>query len=119
MGKEKPAFICIIGVDGVGKTAHVQKLLKNLKNNGVRCKYTWFRFYNFLSLLLLAYCRLVALTVYETRNGQRIWRHDFYKSKIICVTTFSDNKIIRVIVSSGANCYREDLKKIAYSLELK
>ncbi|MHA1254407.1 MAG: PsbP-related protein, partial [Promethearchaeota archaeon] len=46
-------------------------------------------------------------------------RRGFYKYKILCVTVFSDNKIIRIIVSSVANCYREDLKKIVYSLELK
>jgi len=41
------------------------------------------------------------------------------KSKILCITVFSDDKVIRVIVSSGAYCYSDDLKKIAYSLELK
>jgi len=46
-------------------------------------------------------------------------RTGFHKSKILCVTVFSDNKVIRVIVSSGANCYSEALKKIAYSLQLK
>ena len=46
-------------------------------------------------------------------------RTGFHKNKILCVTVFSDNKVIRVIVSSGANCYSEELKKIAYSLELK
>ena len=83
MKKNNPKLICIIGVDGVGKTTHAQKLVGRLESDGVRCKYTWFRFYHFLSLLLLAYCRLVALTVYEAKNGQRIGRHDFYKSKII------------------------------------
>jgi thymidylate kinase len=83
MKKEKPAFICIIGVDGVGKTAHINKLMENFKNEGIRCKYTWFRFYHFLSLLLLAYCRLVDLTVYEIKNGQKVGRHDFHKSKLI------------------------------------
>jgi thymidylate kinase len=83
MGKDKPAFICIIGVDGVGKTAHVDKLREKLKNEGVKCKSTWFRFYNFLSVFLLVYCRIVGLTVYETKNGHRIGRHDFYKSRII------------------------------------
>lgn len=46
-------------------------------------------------------------------------RTGFHKSKILCIAVFSDNKVIRIIVSSGANCYSEELKKIAYSLELK
>ncbi len=46
-------------------------------------------------------------------------RTGFLKSKILCIAVFSDNRVIRVIISSGANCYSEELKKIAYSLELK
>ena len=81
--KRESKLICIVGVDGVGKTAHAQKLLNRLKNNGVRCRYTWFRFYHFISLILLAYCRVAGLTIYEIKNGQRIGRHEFYRSKII------------------------------------
>ena len=46
-------------------------------------------------------------------------RMGFLKYKALCVSVFSDNKVIRIIVSSVANCYSEELKKIAYSLELK
>jgi thymidylate kinase len=79
----KSRLICIIGVDGVGKTAHVRKLLETLDDKKIPNKYVWFRFYHFSSLLLLIYCRLVHLTVYEIKNGQKIGRHEFYKSKII------------------------------------
>ena len=82
-GKRKSELICIIGVDGTGKTTHAQKLLNEMKNEGVPCKYTWFRFNHFFSLILLAYCRLAGLTVYERTNGQDIGRHEFYRSKII------------------------------------
>lgn len=83
MKKNNPKLICIIGVDGVGKTTHAQKLVGRLESDGVRCKYTWFRFYHFLSLLLLAYCRLVNLTVYEYKNGYKIGHQEFYRSKIV------------------------------------
>jgi thymidylate kinase len=83
MAKKKPAFICIIGVDGVGKTAHADMLRDKLIDEGIKCKSTWFRFYHFLSIFLLIYCKIVGLTVYETKNGQRIGRHDFYKSRVI------------------------------------
>ena len=46
-------------------------------------------------------------------------RFGFTKYKVICVTAFSDDKVIRVIISAVANCYSEELKKIAYSLEFK
>lgn len=75
--------ICIIGVDGVGKTTHAQRLLSSLENDGVCCKYSWFRFYHFGSIFLLAYCRLVGLTIYEMHGDERIGRHEFYRSKLI------------------------------------
>lgn len=83
MIREKPMLICIIGVDGVGKTTHVQKLLDRIKKNRVVCRYAWFRFFHFISLPLLGYCRLANLTIYEMKDGYRIGRHEFYKSKII------------------------------------
>jgi len=54
---------------------------------------------------------------YETVFGYM--RFGVTKYKVLCVTTFRDNKIIRLIISALANCYNEDLKKIAYSLEFK
>lgn len=79
----QPKLICIIGTDGVGKTTHVQELLNQLKNNGMRCKYVWFRFHHFISLFLLAYCRLVNLTIYENKDGEKICHHEFYRSRAI------------------------------------
>lgn len=79
----KSKFVCIIGVDGVGKTTHVKRLLARMKEDGIRCRYTWFRFYHFISLILLAYCRLAGFTIYETKNEQKIGRHEFYRSKMI------------------------------------
>ena len=83
MSREKPILISIIGMDGVGKTTHARKIVKKLRNDGVRCRYTWFRFFHFSSLLLLAYCRLAGLTIYEIKNGVKIGRHEFYRSKFI------------------------------------
>ena len=46
-------------------------------------------------------------------------RLGFTKHKVLCVSVFRDNKVIRIIISSIANYYSEELKKIAYSLEFK
>ncbi|MFX1443879.1 MAG: SDR family NAD(P)-dependent oxidoreductase [Promethearchaeota archaeon] len=46
-------------------------------------------------------------------------RLGFTKSKALCVSVFKDNKVIRIILSSIANFYSEELKKIAYSMEFK
>lgn len=44
-------------------------------------------------------------------------RSGFLKYKALCLSVFRDNRVIRIIISSIANFYSEDLKKIAYSLE--
>lgn len=46
-------------------------------------------------------------------------RLGFTKYKVLCVSVFRDNKVIRIIISAIANSYSEELKKIAYSLEFK
>lgn len=83
MMEKKPSLLCIIGVDGVGKTTHAHKLLNLLRNKNITCKYTWFRFFHFFSLPLLAVCRLTGLTVYEGEGTKRVGKHEFYKSKIV------------------------------------
>ncbi len=55
--------------------------------------------------------------VYETEI--EYLRAGFAKTKVLCVTVFSENKVIRVFISATDNCYNEDLKKVVYSLELK
>ena len=39
----KSTFICIIGIDGSGKTSHAKALAKSLKQKGLPCKYVWAR----------------------------------------------------------------------------
>ncbi len=80
--KIRKKFICIIGLDGAGKTTHINILINKLKIDG-RYRYTWFRYNHLLSIFLLIYCRLAKLTVYEKINGEKIGRHEFYRSKIV------------------------------------
>lgn len=52
-------LICIIGIDGSGKTAHAKKLLSELKKSGRKCKYVWSREPYFFSFpLMYFYCIL-------------------------------------------------------------
>ncbi|MHB8163128.1 MAG: hypothetical protein ACYDDV_02140 [Methanoregula sp.] len=78
-----PKMICLIGVDGSGKTTHVNLIIGKLKQHGIPAKYVWFRFHHFLSLVPLIYCRIVGLTIYEIKNSNVYGRHEFYRSKII------------------------------------
>ena len=83
MKDEKAPFICIIGVDGVGKTTHIRNIIDRLHEKGVPCKYTWFRFQNYISLAILGYCKLTGLTVSEMQCNKRVSIHQFYRSKLV------------------------------------
>lgn len=81
---QKPMFICITGIDGVGKTTHVNLILEHLRNKGIKCQYKWLRFHHLLSLPLLAFCRVAGYTRLSTLGGtQKCSYHEFYRSKLI------------------------------------
>lgn len=81
---QKPMFICIMGIDGVGKTTHVNLILEHLLEKGVKCQYKWLRFHHLFSLPLLAFCRIAGYTRVSTLgNYQKCSYHEFYKSKFV------------------------------------
>jgi thymidylate kinase len=81
---DKPMLICITGIDGVGKTTHVDLILEYLRSKGIKCEYRWLRFHHFVSLPLLAYCRLAGYTRTSTLGAaQKCSYHEFYRSKSV------------------------------------
>lgn len=76
-------FICLLGVDGVGKTLHARELEASFLKDGVKTKYVWLRFVHMTTLLLLGYCRVAGFTTYENINGTVVGKHRFYTSKFI------------------------------------
>jgi len=83
---KKPMLICITGIDGVGKTTHVNLILEHLRNKGTKCEYKWLRFHHLISLPLLAFCRLAGYTRVSTLGGtQKCSYHEFHRSKLISV----------------------------------
>lgn len=83
---QKPIFICVMGIDGSGKTTHVNLILEHLREKGVKCQYKWLRFHHLLSLPLLAFCRVAGYTRLSTLgNFQSCSYHEFYKSKFVSV----------------------------------
>lgn len=77
-------FICITGIDGVGKTTHVNLIIEYLRGKGIKCQYKWLRFHHLFSLPLLAFCRVVGYTRASTlENYQKCSYHEFYKSRFI------------------------------------
>lgn len=82
--KQKPMFICITGIDGVGKTTHVNLILEHLREKGIKCEYKWLRFHHYLSIPLLAFCRVAGYTRVSTLGGtQKCSYHEFHRSKLV------------------------------------
>jgi len=65
-------LICVIGVDGSGKTAHTKMLLSELKISGRKCKYVWFREPYFFSFPLMYVFRILHLTKVICLPNKRI-----------------------------------------------
>ncbi|MCL0038952.1 hypothetical protein M1N46_01725 [Dehalococcoidia bacterium] len=42
--REKPIFICFVGIDGSGKTTQAKRLIELMQGRGVRSKYVWNKF---------------------------------------------------------------------------
>lgn len=81
---KKPMFICIMGIDGVGKTAHANLILQYLSNRGIRSKYLWGRCYHCISLPLFAFSRLAGYTYSPSIEGKQICtNHEFYRSNTL------------------------------------
>ena len=81
----KPMFICITGIDGVGKTTHVNLILDISPEQGCQMQVPVATFSSaFVSLPLLAYCRLAGYTrVSSLGEKQKCSYHEFYRSKAV------------------------------------
>jgi thymidylate kinase len=71
-------IISLTGLDGSGKTAHCRQLVTDFVGHDLRCKYLWLRQSNFISLPVLALCRLLKFTYREKLpNGSFVSSHRF------------------------------------------
>ncbi len=76
-------IVYVTGIDGSGKTTACGMIGKHLQEQGYEVETLWLRFNHFYSKPLLALCRLIGLTKYETVDGVRIGYHHFYRSRLI------------------------------------
>lgn len=76
--------ICIIGVDGTGKTTQAKLLLHKLNQGNYRAEYRWVRFHHLFSLPLLIIARFLKLSeVQKIDENNKIGYHYFERNKII------------------------------------
>ena len=76
-----PRFICLIGVDGSGKSTFARMIEQELISRGYRTKYVWLRMNYMLTRPVLLYCRLTGLTRRPVVNGRKISIHEFHRSR--------------------------------------
>lgn len=78
-----PRCICLIGIDGVGKTTHIEKLATHFDSKPQRSVRRHVRRPYLFSLPLLAYARVRGYTQYKVVNGTKHGRWEFYNSKTL------------------------------------
>lgn len=83
---QRTRMICLIGIDGSGKTTHAQKILLRLRKCGKKCKYVWFGTPYFFSYPFMALCRVLSLTeVHHLLDEVTSSEHKYYKNKPIAL----------------------------------
>jgi thymidylate kinase len=83
-GMSRPAtFVCLVGIDGVGKTTQLGKLARYLLDQGAVARRVHLRRPYFFSLPFLAYSRLRGLTQYRVVQGTRHGQWAFYRSRFL------------------------------------
>lgn len=76
--------VCIIGVDGTGKTTQAKLLIHKLTQENCIAEYRWVRFHHLFSLPLLFIARFLKLSeVQKIDENSEIGYHYFERSKII------------------------------------
>jgi len=76
-------IIYIAGSDGSGKTTILKEIEDKIIATGKKTRHIWLRSPKITSKPLMAFCRLVGLTKYETIDGEEYGIHEFYRSKLV------------------------------------
>jgi len=75
--------ICLVGIDGVGKSTVANMLSDAFRSSGKEARVVWLRYNHLLSKPILLLGRIFGLTRYETIRSLRVGYHYFYKSRFV------------------------------------
>lgn len=75
-------FIVISGIDGCGKTTVIRQLRDRLEQEGLTTRYEWLRYNHRLVRPIHGLSRLLGLSRRYEVEGQCLWRHEFYRSRL-------------------------------------
>lgn len=82
----KNICVCLMGVDGSGKTTIAKAYLKHLEKSAEPVIHVWSRYRNYFSKPFLALMRVTGHNRKEVVDGVKIGYHDFSNNKVIaCV----------------------------------
>ena len=83
---QRNSAICLIGIDGSGKTTHALRIVSNLQQSGAKSKYVWFGTPYFLSYPFMVICRVLGLTeTHHLQNGLTVSEHRYYLNKPVAL----------------------------------
>ena len=75
-------IICLIGMDGTGKTTHAIGIIDYLRKHGYKYRYVWFGSPYFFSFPFMVICRLLGFTkTHHLANGFVFSEHLYFKNK--------------------------------------
>lgn len=78
--------ICLIGIDGSGKTTHARKIISHLQKSGEKCRYVWFGTPYFLSYPFMVICHILGLTeTHRLPNEVTCSEHQYYRNKPVAL----------------------------------
>jgi ABC-type oligopeptide transport system ATPase subunit len=78
--------ICLLGVDGSGKTTLAKECHKKLKDKGIKTIHVWSRYRNYLSKPFLALMRMTGHNRKVIKENVKIGYHDFSNNRLISWT---------------------------------
>lgn len=79
-------MICLVGIDGSGKTTHALRILSNLQESGAKSKYVWFGTPYLLSYPFMVMCRVLGLTeTHRLQNGLSVSEHHYHLNKPVAL----------------------------------
>lgn len=82
--KTNNIYLVFSGIDGSGKTTILNSLEKQINLEGIETLIIWMRYCHILLKPVHAFCRLVGLSKPNDTSYGKIWKHEFYHSRIFC-----------------------------------
>lgn len=78
---QRAKTICLIGIDGSGKTIHARKIISHLQKSGEKCRYVWFGTPYFFSYPFMVICRMLGLTeTHRLPNEVTCSEHQYHRN---------------------------------------